>query len=280
VQFKNCHKLLSPNKLKELIDDSNFQTNKNVVIVFVGFGDQHQYSKGFIPGSIYLDTNLIEKGPLWNVVSNEQLEIVINQLGISKGTTVIVYGEQIMAATRAAWALMYAGIEDVRLLDGGIDEWKALGYRVEENPSIVQEKEWSLKFLEPHSKYLSTRSDVEKSLCSNDSIVVDVRSWDEYISKTSGYDYMKEKGRIPNAVWGYAGSDPYHMEDYEENGVLKNLEQIEKLWRESGITPDKKVIFYCGTGWRASEAFFIAHLLGWQNISVYDGGWMEWSQLK
>ena len=74
---------------------------------------------------------------------------------------------------------------------------------------------------------------------------------------------------------------PHHMEDYEEkNGVLKNLEEIEKLWNESGITSEKKVVFYCGTGWRASEAFFIAHLLGWQNISVYDGGWMEWSQLK
>ena len=111
--------------------------------------------------------------------------------------------------------------------------------------------------------------------------MVDVRSWNEYSGQTTGYDYMKEKGRIPNAVWGYAGSDPHHMEDYEEkNGALKNLEEIEKLWNESGITSEKKVIFYCGTGWRASEAFFIAHLLGWQNISVYDGGWMEWSQLK
>ncbi|HET7658360.1 MAG TPA: rhodanese-like domain-containing protein, partial [Bacillales bacterium] len=80
-------------------------------------------------------------------------------------------------------------------------------------------------------------------------------------------------------VWGYAGSDPHHMEDFEEkNGVLKNLGEIERLWKSAGITSDKKVTFYCGTGWRASEAFFIAHLLGWQRISVYDGGWMEWSQ--
>jgi Rhodanese-like domain len=36
--------------------------------------------------------------------------------------------------------------------------------------------------------------------------------------------------------------------------------------------------FYCGTGWRASEAWFCALLMGWQRISVYDGGWLEWAQ--
>jgi len=35
--------------------------------------------------------------------------------------------------------------------------------------------------------------------------------------------------------------------------------------------------FYCGTGWRASEAFLYACWLGWKNISIYDGGWLEWS---
>ncbi len=279
VHIKNQHKLLSPVELKRLIDGRRNQTNQKFIIVFVGFGNQTDYTNGFIPGSIYLDTNLIEDGPLWNLVSIEQLEIMLNKLGISNETTVIVYGQQIMAAARAAWAFMYAGVEDVRLVNGGIQAWKALGYDVEEHPSIIQVNEDPLKRLNPKSNYLSTRSDVEKSLYDKDSIVVDVRSWNEYTGKTTGYDYMKEKGRIPNSVWGYGGSDPYHMEDFEEKGGdLKSLRKIRGLWEKSGITPQKKVIFYCGTGWRASEAFFIAHLLGWPNISVYDGGWLEWSQ--
>ena len=36
--------------------------------------------------------------------------------------------------------------------------------------------------------------------------------------------------------------------------------------------------FYCGTGWRASETWFYAHLMGWPRIAVYDGGWHEWSR--
>ncbi|MBU8915913.1 hypothetical protein BGM25_07720 [Bacillus sp. FJAT-29953] len=120
MQFKNQHKLLSPVELNKLIFDTRYQSNKKTVIVFVGFGLQSEYKDGFIPGSRYLDTNLIEDGPFWNLVSNKRLEKVINELGISNETTVIVYGKKIMAATRAAWTFMYAGLEDVRLLNGGI----------------------------------------------------------------------------------------------------------------------------------------------------------------
>ncbi|MCM3567317.1 sulfurtransferase [Neobacillus mesonae] len=278
MHFKNQHKLLSPVELMRLIEGPG-QMNQKMIIVYVGLGKQTDDKDGFIPGSIYLDINLIEGGPLWNLVSMEQLGIILHKLGISNETTVILYGQQIMASARAAWAFMYAGLEDVRLVNGGIHAWKALGYDVEEQPSILRVNEGPFPRLNPKSHYLSTRSDVEKSLYDQDSIVVDVRSWNEYTGKTTGYDYMKEKGRIPNSVWGYAGSNPYHMEDFEEkSGDLKSLKEIRRLWEKSGITPEKKIIFYCGTGWRASEAFFIAYLMGWPHISVYDGGWMEWSQ--
>ncbi|WP_305065691.1 rhodanese-like domain-containing protein, partial [Methanococcoides sp.] len=42
----------------------------------------------------------------------------------------------------------------------------------------------------------------------------------------------------------------------------------------------KRNAFYCGTGWRGSEAFFNAWLMGWDNAAVYDGGWLEWSNNK
>ena len=54
--------------------------------------------------------------------------------------------------------------------------------------------------------------------------------------------------------------------------------EIAANWNEAGITPDKWVAFYCGTGWRASETWFYARLMDWPNVAVYDGGWLEWSQ--
>ena len=53
--------------------------------------------------------------------------------------------------------------------------------------------------------------------------------------------------------------------------------EIAALWAEAGVQPTDPTIFYCGTGWRASVAFFYAWVMGWDHIRVYDGGWLAWS---
>jgi len=108
--------------------------------------------------------------------------------------------------------------------------------------------------------------------------LVSMRSWNEFIGETSGYHYVGPKGRIPGAVFGNCGSDAYHMENYRNHdSTMLCYHQIAANWREVGIVPEKRIAFYCGTGWRASEAFFYAYILGWERIAVYDGGWYEWS---
>jgi 3-mercaptopyruvate sulfurtransferase SseA len=58
---------------------------------------------------------------------------------------------------------------------------------------------------------------------------------------------------------------------------MRPAAEIARMWRASGIHAGLHVGFYCGTGWRASLAFFYAWLMGWERIAVYDGGWYEWS---
>jgi thiosulfate/3-mercaptopyruvate sulfurtransferase len=66
----------------------------------------------------------------------------------------------------------------------------------------------------------------------------------------------------------------YHNID----NTMRNYHAIAAQWRAWGIIPDKRVAFYCGTGWRASEACFYAYLMGWPTVTVYDGGWWAWVQ--
>ena len=69
------------------------------------------------------------------------------------------------------------------------------------------------------------------------------------------------------------------MQHYRNvDNTMRAYPEITANWAEAGITADKWVAFYCGTGWRASETWFYAYLQGWQRIAVYDGGWFEWSQ--
>jgi 3-mercaptopyruvate sulfurtransferase SseA len=109
--------------------------------------------------------------------------------------------------------------------------------------------------------------------------LVSVRTWKEHIGKVSGYNYIEPAGRIAADVWGNCGSDGYHMQHYRtEDNTMRAYPEIAANWAGAGITPDKRVAFYCGTGWRASETWFYAYLMDWPRIAVYDGGWFEWSR--
>ena len=68
------------------------------------------------------------------------------------------------------------------------------------------------------------------------------------------------------------------MESYvTEDGHLRPLDEIEKMWAEAGITRDKEAVFYCGTAWRSSLAFYCAYMMGFEHIRNFDSSWYEWS---
>jgi len=130
-----------------------------------------------------------------------------------------------------------------------------------------------------YGEYILAMESVGDLLSTDRSMLVCVRSWDEYVGVASGYDYIKSKGRIAGSVWaGLTGSDDNQIGQYQNaDHTMRDFHEIAAKWMQNGITQDKNIIFYCGTGWRASEAFFCAYLMGWNDIGVYDGGWLEWS---
>ncbi len=236
------------------------------------------YQAGHIPGAVYFDLASIECAPTWNLCSIDELLELLLSLGITYKSQVVLYGRNAMAAARAATALMYAGVEDVRLLDGGFDAWTRAGYAVETGVRQPIPVDDFARDIPAHQEYILDMDGTKALLADDRGLLVSVRSWDEFIGKTSGYDYIKSKGRIAGAVWGYSGSDPHQLQDYRNpDNSMRSYHEIESNWQRAGITPDKKVAFYCGSGWRASEVFFYAYLMGRRDIAVYDGGWLEWS---
>ncbi|STV91321.1 thiosulfate sulfurtransferase ynjE [Klebsiella michiganensis] len=87
------------------------------------------YLLSHIPGAGYIDTNEVESEPLWNKVSDAQLKAMLAKHGIRHDTTVILYGRDVYAAARVAQIMLYAGVKDVRLLDGGWKTWSDAGLR-------------------------------------------------------------------------------------------------------------------------------------------------------
>ncbi len=261
----------------------------------VNFGVPEEYAEGHIPGALYLDTNWLEDPADWNRRSPAAIEAALASLGITRETTVVLYGRDTegdanekwpgrragqIAATRALMILRYAGVDDVRLLDGGYDWWVQGGNpleTIERTPAPVP----SFGATVPVRPEVIVDIDEAKEIIADPdgAALVSVRTWREHIGNVSGYNYIGPAGRIKGDVWGNCGTDAYHMQHYRNiDNTMRAYPEIAANWAEAGITSDKWVAFYCGTGWRASETWFYAYLQGWDRIAVYDGGWFEWSQ--
>jgi thiosulfate/3-mercaptopyruvate sulfurtransferase len=183
-----------------------------------------------------------------------------------------------LGAIRCAFIMLYAGVQDIRILNGGLQAWIDSGFdttTVETPPTPVND--FGSK-IPAHPELAVDVPEAKEILASDNKNLVSIRSWNEFIGNVSGYNYIEKKGRIPGAVFGNCGSDAYHMENYRNlDHTTREFHEIEETWAEVGVTPEKFNAFYCGTGWRGSEAFLNAWLMGWPNIAVYDGGWFEWS---
>lgn len=248
-------------------------------VIEAGWGAPKLYLLSHIPDAGYIDTNEVESEPLWNKVSDEKLKAMLAKHGIRHDTTVILYGRDVYAAARVAQIILYAGVKDVRILDGGWKAWSDASLPVERGtPAKVKP---APDFGAPIPGQPRLMVDMEQArgmLHRQDASLVSIRSWPEFIGETSGYSYIKPKGEIAGARWGHAGSDATHMEDFHNpDGTMRSADDIAAMWKTWNILPEQHVAFYCGTGWRASEAFMYARAMGWQNVAVYDGGWYEWS---
>jgi thiosulfate/3-mercaptopyruvate sulfurtransferase len=267
--------------------------NKNVVICHAHYRNRDAYLSGHIPGAIDMDTLALEAPETWNRRSAKELKKALEEHGITSETTVILYGKFMfpdnddefpgsaagdIGAIRNAMIMIYAGVKDVRVMNGGFQSWEDAGYAISTD-DVAKKKVADFGVQIPVNPSVIVDVDEAKEMIkAKDADIVCVRSYPEFIGEVSGYNYIEKKGRIPGAIFGNCGSDAYHMENYRNTDhTIREAQEVEAIWKEVEITPNKHLAFYCGTGWRGSEAWFNAWFMGWPRVSVFDGGWFEWS---
>lgn len=294
-QLKKFRNLVSAKWLNQLKTKGNttHYSNDKYVIVHAHYRNRDAYLSGHIPGAIDMDTLAVEAPETWNRRTPDELKKTFEEHGITADTTVILYGKFMfpdnddefpgsaagdIGAIRIAFIMLYAGVKDVRILNGGFQSWEDEGFEVSfTDEAKIPVTDFGVNIPQIPELAVDT-PEAKEILKSNKAELVCVRSWPEYIGEVSGYNYIEPKGRIPGAVFADCGSDAYHMENYRNfDNTTREFNEIAEIWIKNGITPNKHLAFYCGTGWRGSEAWFNAWLMGWPNVSVYDGGWFEWS---
>lgn len=205
----------------------------------------------------------------WKYRSIDELK-KIHRFSLDK--FIVLYTEdELMSAARYAWFLHWFGFNRIRILIGSIDpSWKIC----------------SDSFSTRSSFESPLRSDV-RMICdelfdefrSLDTVFVDVRTYEEYQGQITGYDYVKYAGRIP-----FFQFDPLNSFYSEISGRI-SWSQLEKSLQRMKTNEFyqnlscRRLVFMCGTGWRASLSAIFADVLDLAEIvTVLDSGWFEWSE--
>jgi len=261
-RYKN---LVSPEWVQSLIKDQQVPhySNSKFKIIHAHYRNREAYLSGHIPGAIDMDTLAVESPETWNHRSPEELKKAFEEHGITKDTTVIVYGKFMspdnddafpgsaaghIGAIRTAMIMMYAGIDDVRVLNGGFQSWKDAGYEIEKDDVPKTPVTDFGADIPGRPEIIVDVGEAKQMIEGDDSDIVCVRSWPEYLGEVSGYNYIEKKGRIPGTVFGNCGSDAYHMENYRNpDHTIREFQEVIDIWEAVGIRPDKHLAFYCGT---------------------------------
>lgn len=269
---------VSPQWLQSVID-GNQEESADYVILECAWGeeaDDTTYREGHIKGSLHMNTDSVESEEFWNIRTPEEIEVLMLQYGITKDTTVICYGDNgtVSADDRVAYTLLWAGVENVKCLDGGLAAWKKAGYSTETGSNKPEKVDDFGTTVPAHPEYTLTIEEVKDKLEHDDNFkLVSIRSKAEFLGETSGYGYIDKAGEPKGAIWGYDTDDgSYNNKD----GTTVGIDTLEKYLAESNASLENELSFYCGTGWRAAIPFLICYENGYNHVTMFDGGWYQW----
>ena len=276
AEYAHPERLVTTDWLAEQIAAGATGPGKSIVIL-ESDEDVLLYDTGHIPTARGLDWHQDLNDPVArDYVDSDQLAAVLTARGISRDTTLVIYGDKSnWWAAYALWVLTLFGHEDVRLLDGGRAKW------IEEGRELTREVPQAAEASEAYP--VVERDDAPIRAFKDDVLahlgkpLVDVRSPGEFTGELLHMpDYPQEGamrgGHIPGAKsvpWARAAN---------EDGTFKSRADLEAIYLdEQGLTPTDEVVAYCRIGERSSHTWFVlTHLLGFENVRNYDGSWTEW----
>lgn len=230
------------------------------------------YGEGHLPGAVYahLDNDLA--GPVTPQSGRHPLPdpddfaAVLGGWGIRPDTLVVAYDDASGAlASRLWWMLGWAGHGPRRVLDGGIDAWRAAGLPLttaEPSPPRVPAYP-----VQPHRERVAGTGAVIEALSAGIA-VIDARARERYLGRQEPIDPVA--GHIPGSL-----NHPFSANLADEGRFLPAAELAARLAR-LGVGEDGNAIALCGSGVTACHIILAAAVAGLPEPRLYPGSWSEW----
>ena len=237
-------------------------------------GARDEYEEGHIPGALYIDwtSDIVDPDDAVEaqIAPAERFAAVMGQLGIGDQHLVVAYDAHPASqfATRLWWALKYYGHDEVVVLNGGLHKWKR-----EQLPLTPEIPSYPPAIFTPvvQPQLRATAEDVLAALKQQGVTLVDARDRGQYTGAVvRGHG---RPGHIPGAV-----SLPREELIDAATGTFRSNEELAQIFAHTGVKPDQQVVAYCNGGVAATTVLFSLAMLGYPNITNYDGSWNEWGE--
>lgn len=230
-----------------------------------------EYSRSHIPGARFFDIDEIadKDSHLPHMVPSQELFATrVRKMGIGNGHQIVVYDTAgIFSSPRVWWLFKLMGHKDIAVLDGGFPKWLEEGREVEDIPPQVNERHY---YSRKQAQLVKSRDEVQKASSEGSPQILDARPKTRFMGLLPEPRPGLRSGNIPNSI-----NLPY-TNLLNENGTMKEKQDLLKEFKSSGLDLEKPVITSCGSGITASILFLALDMIGHRNISLYDGSWVEW----
>jgi thiosulfate/3-mercaptopyruvate sulfurtransferase len=258
--------LVSPAELAASLKDPN------TVVIYVG-NNPDDFTAGHIPGARFVrydDIAVTVDGLQSELPPVAQLRAVLSAAGISDKSKVVIYGAPI-SSTRMFFTLDYVGHPNARILNGGLNAWKASGGKLEIAPPPAAA---SVSFTpKPQPARVVTADWIKERLSSENMTLLDARPDAEFTGADGGMGGAHVRGHLPDAqqlVWNSL---------LDASGKYLPDAELRKKFEAIGAKAGTPLVSYCMVGMRASVTYFISRHLGY-DARLYDGSIVDWSRRK
>jgi len=247
---------------------------KNGVQDALYVGARNEYEQGHIPGALYLDWSSDIVDPDDSVEAQiappQRFADVIGRLGIGDQHLVVAYDQHPTSqfATRLWWALNYYGHSEVVILNGGLAKWKSEG-----RPLDTAIPSYAPVIFTPsvQPQLRATAQDVLAMLNTKGVTLVDARDSGQYTGEVVRGE--GRRGHIPGAI-----NLPREEVIDPQTGTFRSNQELQHLFTSVGVSPEERVVAYCNGGVAATTVLFTLAMLGYPQLTNYDGSWNEWGK--
>lgn len=185
--------------------------------------------------------------------------------GLGQGQAVVVYDhDRGLVAGRAWWVLRWAGIADVRMLDGGFAAWVAAGLPVVHRATPPSPGDVTLS-----AGHLPVLDADGAAALARGGVLLDSRVRPNYIGGAVPQG-APGRGHIPGALSAPAA------DNFTEPGPFADAPTLRHLYAALGADGSRPVGVYCGAGISAAVNVAALASLGIE-AAMYPGSWSAWS---